>query len=564
MFKRFHSLGLNQQFAVINTGTVLLVSCIAVFTYQYFGDSFNLIHHVGVWATFLVVGYLLNKSSATYLIDPLNQLHDHLSLVEQGNLKHEFALPRIFDEIAEEDIYQHREQQRVEVEKISSKFEGLFSAGFRVNESSNVTVGNAVVPELWSGSEQLCGNSDLLEKFTQETRAVATVFLKVDQEFIRIATTLENSEGKRVVGTPLGIFHPAYELLIEGREYFGPAQLFGKNYSTKYMSVQDHNGEVVAVLFVGIQPMESEVQNQIIRMAIKLNALIVKYEALLLRLKNSAKLSSESAEELADNVEKTNELTENQKSKTDQAVQIMEQMQMRSQGLYENSMQASILAEEADGESMSSKQVINMVLQMFQSFSSYIEETHAVVENLVDDCDKMSGITEVINQLTEQTNLLALNAAIEAARAGEYGRGFAVVADEVRSLATRTRASANDIMQDIQNVQTKVKTTADIMAKQKGEVSKGVESANVAGEALAIITNSVHEINEYNKTNANYSSEQSELVNEVKLNTDLIAELVNQVLEGNHDIERSARKMSQISQQLNSITNQFQVGALSD
>ena len=102
------------------------------------------------------------------------------------------------------------------------------------------------------------------------------------------------------------------------------------------------------------------------------------------------------------------------------------------------------------------------------------------------------------------------------------------------------------------------------MSKQKGEVSRGVEQANVADEALAIITNAVHEINEFNKMNADYSSEQSELVNEVKLNTDLIADLVNQVLQGNHDIEHSARKMSQISQQLNSITNQFQVGALPD
>jgi methyl-accepting chemotaxis protein len=564
MLKRFHSLGLNQQFALLHTITALFVSVSAVLAYKYFSDAFNLIQQIGLWLTVMVSAYLLNKLFAAYLVKPLNQLHEHLSLVEQGNLKHEFALPRILDEISEEDIYQHCEQQRIEVEKVSSQFQSLFNSNFKVNESSNVAVGNAVVPELWSGSEQLCGNSDLLEKFSQETRAVATVFLKVDHEFIRVATTLQNSEGERVIGTPLGIFHPAYQYLIEGREYFGPAQLFGKNYSTKYIPVRDHDRKVVAVLFVGIQPVESEVQNQIVRMAIKLNALIVKYEALLLRVKNASKLSSESADVLNANIEKNNDLSENQKAKTDLAVQIMEQMQIRSQGLYENSMQASKLAEEADVESMSSKQIIEMVLHMFKSFSNYVEETHAVVKNLVDDCDKMSGITEVINQLTEQTNLLALNAAIEAARAGEAGRGFAVVADEVRSLATRTKESANDIMNNIKNVQCQAKDTADIMVKQKEDLGRGVETAEMAGNALSIITDSVHEINDYNKTNANYSSEQSELVNEVKLNTDLIAELVNKVLQGNHEIERSAHKVSQISQQLNSITNQFQVGALSD
>ena len=562
MIKKFHSLSLGQQLALLNTGTALLVALIVVMSYEYFGTSANIVHYVGIWSLTLILGYLINKRAVSYLIDPLNQLHDHLSLVEQGNLKHEFALPKILDELAEADIFNHRELQRVEVDRLAKKFQGLFNSTFKINEHVMVDLGNTKVPELWSGSEQLSGNDKLLEKFTNETKAVVTIFLKVDLEFVRIATTLENSEGKRVIGTPLGIFHPAYQLLIEGRSYFGPAQLFGKNYSTEYTPVKDANGVVVAVLFVGMPPLKSEIQNQIISMAIKLNELIVKYESLLLRVMNSSKLSTESANELAINVERANKLSNDQKDKTDLAVMAMDEMYVRSKGLYENSVKASELAQEADAESKNSKQVIEMVLDMFRSFTTYIETTQSVVNNLVSDCEKMSGITEVINQLTEQTNLLALNAAIEAARAGEYGRGFAVVADEVRSLANRTRESSNDIMQTIHAVQKQANDTADIMHRQKEEVNKGVSTASKAGDALAVITNSVHEIKEYNKTNAQYSSEQSGLVNQVKSNTDLIAELVNQVLQGNEDIEHSARKMSQISQQLNSITNQFQVGAL--
>src|SRR3569623_1898941 len=47
---------------------------------------------------------------------------------------------------------------------------------------------------------------------------------------------------------------------------------------------------------------------------------------------------------------------------------------------------------------------------------------------LTEAMQAMTGIVQLINDITGQNNLLALNATIESARAGEAGRGFAVVA----------------------------------------------------------------------------------------------------------------------------------------
>src|SRR5207237_393056 len=61
----------------------------------------------------------------------------------------------------------------------------------------------------------------------------------------------------------------------------------------------------------------------------------------------------------------------------------------------------------------------------------------------------MSGIVELIGNITGQINLLALNATIESARAGDAGRGFAVVASEVKNLATQAKAATDKIGAEI-------------------------------------------------------------------------------------------------------------------
>jgi methyl-accepting chemotaxis protein len=81
-----------------------------------------------------------------------------------------------------------------------------------------------------------------------------------------------------------------------------------------------------------------------------------------------------------------------------------------------------------------------------------VEAADAQAKRLNEAAQSMSGIVELIGNITGQINLLALNATIESARAGEAGRGFAVVASEVKNLATQAKQATDKIGQEIGNL----------------------------------------------------------------------------------------------------------------
>jgi len=118
-----------------------------------------------------------------------------------------------------------------------------------------------------------------------------------------------------------------------------------------------------------------------------------------------------------------------------------------------------------------------------------------VVQELSRTSTEIGVITEAVNAIASQTNLLALNAAIEAARAGEQGRGFAVVADEVRKLAEESLAAAKRIALLVSEVQGKISSVVESMARGTDQVQKGVGVAESAQTELRGIVASVEKIN---------------------------------------------------------------------
>ena len=132
-----------------------------------------------------------------------------------------------------------------------------------------------------------------------------------------------------------------------------------------------------------------------------------------------------------------------------------------------------------------------------QGATSAVEQVEAAdseAHRLNEAAQSMSGIVELIGNITGQINLLALNATIESARAGEAGRGFAVVAPEVKNLANQAKQATDKIGEEIENL-------------------NGI-SGDVVG-ALARIRQAIQDVSEYVTTTAAAVEEQSTVTAEM-------------------------------------------------
>jgi hypothetical protein len=94
-------------------------------------------------------------------------------------------------------------------------------------------------------------SAEMVDAVVKKHGGAATLFVKKDKEYVRVATTVKKEDGKSAVGVPLDANSSALGPLNNGEAYYGDAKVFGKTYDAGYEPIKDASSTVIGAYFVG-------------------------------------------------------------------------------------------------------------------------------------------------------------------------------------------------------------------------------------------------------------------------------------------------------------------------
>jgi len=130
-----------------------------------------------------------------------------------------------------------------------------FAAGFQelaLRPDERIGSEGRSLPSLRERGRLLNNAFEPVDRFTEATGATATIFALNGDDFVRITTSLRQEDGRRALGVDLNPHHPAYALLMGGRSFTGPVNLFGRQFMTHYQPLFDRTGRLVGAAYVGV------------------------------------------------------------------------------------------------------------------------------------------------------------------------------------------------------------------------------------------------------------------------------------------------------------------------
>jgi len=118
--------------------------------------------------------------------------------------------------------------------------------------SEETEINGRKVRGLRFGSTAAAEATTLVDRVSQQTGCVATIFVRDGDDFVRAATNVKRADGQRATGTILNPKGAAIDRLKRALPYEGAVYVLGKSFLAAYEPVTLASGEVAGALYVGL------------------------------------------------------------------------------------------------------------------------------------------------------------------------------------------------------------------------------------------------------------------------------------------------------------------------
>lgn len=197
------------------------------------GFQLKLIISICLIVAFVTIGLVAYQSASKVLLD--KTLSEHQNRIE--------ALSKVLEGEFNTLLSS--------AEKLESAFRNGYLSGVYL-ETSEVEFKGKMFRDITHFGESLIGDTKLVDAFTRDTGAIATLFAPSGDDFIRVSTSLKDQAGERATGTFLGRDHPGYSKLSNGQTFYAEVELFGNLYLTYYAPIQTFDGTLMGISFIGL------------------------------------------------------------------------------------------------------------------------------------------------------------------------------------------------------------------------------------------------------------------------------------------------------------------------
>ena len=449
-------------------------------------------------------------------------------------------------------------------------------------------------------------NYDLVDKMSEMTSDVFTIFSFKNGEFERISTNIKTEGGARAVGTTLDKNSEAYKYVSNGKKYIGSGQILGESYISAYEPVSA-NGTIIAILFTGVS--QNSIDNQA-RAGISRLALWIIVVALLsiaasivvtIFIANSMvkpirKISAIATEISNANlcvtfdekdIKRRNEIGDVTRAMSNMA----ENLRTIVNHITDHSQNTAATAEELTATAQSTNESSSSVAESVSAISKQareqakeiqvaadnVESTSNLVQNMITELDELSNAIENINSKKNEGKKALYELIRLTNENSKDAANISNVIVETNESAERI-SKASDMIQSISEQTNLLALNAAIEAARAGESGKGfavvAEEIRKLAENSAVFTDEIKGIIQDLMTKTrnavdiigtvvekmNEQNENTELTgekfNEIESAVELSNTIVNKVKESSEKIETSNNTITEVTKNLISIAEQ--------